>query len=208
MKNATIYIARHGETEFNKLRKMQGQCDSPLTEAGMEQAAALREELKDIHFDAVFSSDLLRAVKTAEILNLEKQLAVTTSELIREKKYGAFEGKTYDEFEDKYKVLWDKYGKLSYKERFTTKIADDIESDEEAVSRYITFLREIAVSHAGKTVLVVSHGGIMKALLLHLGYADPDSMPPGAVQNCGFIKLESDGTDFFVKETQRIILSR
>ncbi len=156
-KLATIYIARHGETEFNRDRKLQGQCDSPLTEQGMQQAELIRKELENIDFDGVFSSE---------------------------------------------------YENLSYKEHFKIKIAPDVESEEEAVSRYITFLREIAVSHLGKKVLVVSHGGIMKSLLFHIDYDTYHTIPPGGVQNCGHIILESDGTDFFVKKAKGVILSR
>ncbi len=207
-KLATIYIVRHGETEFNRDRKLQGQCDSPLTQNGIEQAKLIRKELESIYFDAVFSSDLLRAQKTAEIINLEKKLAITTSHYLRERSYGPLEGKSYEDFGKEYQKLWKEYENLSYKERFKIKIAPDVESEEEAVSRYITFLREIAVSHLGKKVLVVSHGGIMKSLLFHIDYETYHTIPPGGVQNCGHIILESDGTDFFVKKTKGVILSR
>lgn len=202
----TIYIVRHGETEYNRDRKIQGQVDSPLTEAGLEQVCAVRDELKDVHFDAAFSSDLLRAKRTAEIITLEKKLAITTSKQLRERHYGPFEGKSYDDFQIEYKKLWDKFQDLSEEDRFKKKILDNMESEEEAVSRYITFLREVAVSHSGKTVLVGSHGGIMKAFLVHLGLAPYSMMSLGLVQNCGYIKVETDGIDFHIKETKRITI--
>src|SRR5579872_7049036 len=93
----TLYIVRHGETQWNVERRVQGQIDTPLTEHGKEQAKALGNLFKTIHFDAVFSSDLLRAQRTAELITLEKKLAVVTSELLRERSFGSFEGKYLEE---------------------------------------------------------------------------------------------------------------
>lgn len=179
-----------------------------LTENGVSQAENLRKKLKDIRFDAVFSSDLLRAKRTAEIVTLERNLAITTSQFLREKTYGPYEGKHYKEFEAEYAKLWKEYTKLGKSDKFSFKMHEEIESDEEAITRYMQFLREIAVSHAGKTVLVVSHGGVMKVLLIHLGYATYEAMPSGSVGNCGFIKLEADGSEFQVKEIDNIKVVR
>lgn len=204
----TIYIARHGETEMNRSQQMQGQQDSPLTENGVSQAEGLREKLKHIRFDAVFSSDLLRAKRTAEIVSLERKLAITTSQFLREKTYGPYEGKHYKEFESEYARLWNEYKRLGKSDKYRFKMHEQIESDEEAMARYTQFLREIAVSHAGKTVLVVSHGGVMKVLLVHLGFATYEAMPSGSVGNCGYIKLEADGSEFRIKEIDNIKVAR
>lgn len=205
---ATIYIVRHGETELNVQRRLQGQSDSPLTAKGIAQAEALRTELSHVRFDAVFSSDLLRAKRTAEILTLEHDLAVTTHHMLREKSYGHLEGKQYEEFEAKFKSLWDRYHKLEETEKMKFKLSEEMESDDEAVSRYLTYVREIAVSHPGKSVLIVSHGGIMKAVLVKLGVATYAELPSGAVQNCGYFSLRSDGVDFFIDTIRNITISR
>lgn len=200
----TLYITRHGETELNLAQKMQGQLDSPLTPKGIQQAQELAEKLKDIPFDAIFSSDLPRAQRTAEIVKLERKLAVTTSQLIREKTYGEYEGKSYTFLEEGLREMLAQYQHLSDQEKMKFKFGKDLESDEEAMGRVLTFLREIGIAYRGKKVLVVAHGGIMKTLLIHLGYATYRTLGHGAVQNCAYIKLETDGTEFFIKETSGI----
>lgn len=195
---ATVFIVRHGETEWNMKRLIQGQKDSALTELGINQAKELAKELRKIKFDLVFSSDLLRAKKTAEIIVAEHNLAVETTELLRERNFGDFEGKpvqalrAFDEF----------ISTLSHEQMFKYKSSPSVESDEEIATRLIIFLREAAISHPGKKILAVTHGGIMKALLIKLGILSYKKR--AWVANGSYVKLESDGVDFFVKETKRI----
>lgn len=195
----TIYIARHGETEWNVQGLMQGHMDSPLTENGRNQARELAEALRHIHFDAIFSSDLLRAKRTAEIIALEKELAIQTTKALRERNFGTFEGHSLAE----YGKLFESVQKLSWKERINHKPSEDAESIEELLMRYITFLREIAVAYSGKTVLMVSHGGVMRNLLISLGYWESNHKEKFG--NAGYMILESEGVDFFVKEVKGVV---
>ncbi len=192
----TLYIARHGETEWNVKGLMQGHKDSPLTENGQNQAKELAEALRHIHFDAIFSSDLLRAKRTAEIVALEKELAIQTTKALRERNFGKFEGHSLAE----YGKLFESVQKLSWKERLNHKPSEDAESIEELLMRYITFLREIAVAYSGKTILMVSHGGVMRNLLISLAYWESNHKEKFG--NAGYMILESDGVDFFVKEVK------
>ena len=132
----TLYLVRHGETEWNKSGMVMGQSDSPLTETGLEQAKTTARELKDIHFDAIFSSDLHRAKRTAEIIKLERQLAIQTSKALRERTYGSWEGKMGEDYRENFRHLFDKVKQLSEKEAKSFKFADDIESDEQVISRF------------------------------------------------------------------------
>lgn len=200
----TFYIVRHGETEWNLKQLLQGQEDSPLTQKGIQQAEELRKELSSINFDYVFSSDLLRAKRTAQIITLEKKLAIKTSQLLRERSFGKYEGKAWGSYKTELGNLFNDYNKLSDKEKMNFK-NPEIENDNQLISRFVTFLREIALSYPNKTILVVSHGGMMRALLIHLGFATYSNLPPGAIENCSYIKLDSDGTDFFIKETKNIV---
>jgi broad specificity phosphatase PhoE len=199
----TLYIVRHGETDWNVKKIMQGHSDSILTDNGKQQATVLANQLKDIHFEAIYSSDLLRTKKTAEILKLERELVINTTKLLRERYFGRFEGKTFAEFQELQKEYIKKYehetdeGKRKFKYPGT-------ESDEEIISRLLLFLRETAVAYPNKNILVVSHGGVMRALLLHLGFATYDELEEYIIANASYIKLESDGVDFIVKETQGI----
>lgn len=196
----TFYIVRHGQTVWNVEGKLQGQKDSPLTEAGIEQAKKAGELLKQIEFHEAFSSDLLRAKRTAELITLEKKLIIKTSELLRERTYGSYEGKKRKELQH----LLDAFESLNHKEKFKKSFAEGVESDEKLSSRFITFLREVALGYPNKNVLVVCHGGIMRSLLIHLGFGDYKTMPHYTIKNGSIITLLSDGVEFIIKETNGI----
>ena len=196
----TFYIVRHGQTDWNKKHLIQGQTDIPLNEEGKLQVKGLAEEFRSIHFDAVFSSDLTRTRQTAEILALEKKLAVGATHLLRERTFGKLEGKATSELRAVHAELI----KLTDEEIKKFKPYEGYETDEVVIGKTITFLRETAIAYPGKTVLVVSHSANMRALLVHLGYGNYQEVGPGTIKNTAYIKLESDGVDFFVKETKGI----
>jgi len=200
----TLYLVRHGETEWNKKHIVMGQKDSPLTQEGVRQALATAEQFKDIHFDSIFSSDSLRAHRTAEVIKLERQLAIETSKLLRERTYGPFEGKSVEEYKKAVKHLLEQAKHLPEEEKWKFKFGEDIESDEEVVSRFMTQLREIAVAYPNKTVLVVTHGGCIRTFLVRMGYLSREDLPPGSFQNGGYVKVLSDGVDFLLKDVEGI----
>lgn len=190
----TIYLARHGETEWNEKKLIQGHSDIPLNEKGELQSKQLREKLKDIHFEAVFSSDLIRARRTAEIIIIEKKLAVVTTKALRERLFGPFEGKHMDELR---KILGELI--LFSKEKQKKLKFHDLENDEEIMGRFIPFIREVAVAYPDKNVLMVSHGGLIRAFLDRIGFKMPNySEKP--MKNAGYLIIESDGVEFILKE--------
>ena len=128
--NCTIYLVRHGETDWNVKKIIQGHKQSILNKNGKDQAKKLAKHFQNIHIDAIFSSDLLRAKQTAEIVALEKKLAVTTSHLLRERSYGQHEGKLRDHYYNEVKDLLETFKKLSKKEKWNFKITEDMESEE------------------------------------------------------------------------------
>lgn len=198
----TFYIVRHGQTEWNSKRIIQGHKDSPLTELGINQAKDLAEKLKHVQFDEIFSSDLLRAQKTAEIFNAERKLHIQTAELLREKHYGKFEGTSLDDF----LKAFGEWESLSKEKQLNHPLYGQVEDSELAAARFITFLREIALGFPGKTVLIVSHGIIMRNFLVHLGYIKQEEVM--FISNSGYIHVESDGIEFFVKEVAGLEKSR
>lgn len=200
----TFYIVRHGQTEWNVEKRLQGHKDSALTELGISQANQIRMELADIKFDQVFSSDSLRAKRTAEIISLEKKIAVQTTQLIREGSFGKYEGKLVEEYLEELKENLLEIDKLTAEEKFKKRVHEDVESGEEMATRFITFLREIAVGFENQTILIVSHGAIMRMLLVKLGLGTLDEIGPHTVKNCACVVVESDGVDFFIKETKGI----
>lgn len=210
MKNnmTTIYIVRHGQSEYNAdseaggvhIPHRWGEVGGPLSKKGEEQAKKRGEYLKHIYFDAIFSSDLTRAVQTAEIIKLERQLAIQTTKILRER-IVYFEGKTQTENDA---IMKKALKDLDNKAKMAYKPTSEYESPNESAARILTFLREVAVAYRSKTVLLINHGNNMENVLTHLGYATYDELPEGSIENTGYVVLESDGVDFFVKETQGI----
>lgn len=193
-KYCTIYLVRHGETEWNNKKIVQGHSDIPLNQNGIIQSEQLGKKLKKINFAAVFSSDLIRAKRTAEIIILEKKLAVVTTKVLRERLFGRFEGILMNEIR---KILGGFI--LLSKEKQKKFKFNDVENDEQLMNRFIPFIREVAVAFQGKNVLVVSHGGLIRTFLKHIGFKMPKPSEK-TMKNAGYLILESDGVEFFIRE--------
>ena len=199
MKNhhCQIYLVRHGLTDWNEKGFLQGQSNIPLNKDGEKQAfEAAKKHFKKIKFAAIFSSDLVRAKRTAEIIALEKKMAVKTSVLLRERDFGPFEGKHWQEVEKELRMSIKELRILS--DEVAKKLG--IESDEKIMERFLRFLREVAVAYRGKNVLIVTHGSVIRVFLTKLGYLSKEESRQVFIKNLAFIKVLSDGVDFFVKE--------
>jgi broad specificity phosphatase PhoE len=154
---ATILLARHGESDWNRAGRWQGFADRPLTELGRRQAAELAARLRDIPLDAVYSSDLERARTTAEPVAEAQELSVTTLPALREVYVGSWQGLTRAEaqerFPDDFRV-WQNGGTGW----------PDGETYAQMSERAVTSVLEIGARHDGARVLVVSHGGPIRAI--------------------------------------------
>lgn len=203
-KYCRFYVVRHGQTEWNVKGVVQGQSNSPLTQAGIKQAKETGKKLKNIQFAAIFSSDLIRAERTAQIIAVDHQLAVKTNALLREKSFGKFEGIKILELKEKLQNLLNYRDQLSDEARFKYSIHKEIETDESMAARFLVFLRETAVAYPNKNVLVVSHGSIMRTLLVHLGWTSYAKVELVNINNAGYFVMESDGVDFYIKKTEGI----
>lgn len=203
-KYTTFYIVRHGESEGNVNKILQGQMDFPLTKTGEGQAKKRAQELRAIRFDAAFSSDLMRAHRTAEIIALEHKLTVQTTKALRERSFGTYEGMDPKQFTREIQDIFSRWYMLTDAEWMKQKLDDRFESGEEMVSRMLTFLREIAVGYPGKTILSVCHGDLMRNLLVHLGWGTKNELRSHAIENTAYFVLKTDGTDFTIKKTEGI----
>lgn len=201
----TIYIVRHGESETNIL-EARGESfpadlekSSKLTEKGRQQARNLAKKFKNIQFDAIFSSDYLRAQETAKILKLERKIAIAIKEEIREKQFGGWTGSWHlmkNSVYERIKTLPEK-DKMKF-------VFDDVEIEEDVYNRFYTFLTKIAIAYTGKTILVVCHGTIMRTLLWKLGWATYHQLPSGTVKNTAYYIVASNGTYIKLKEVNGI----
>jgi broad specificity phosphatase PhoE len=153
----TILLARHGESDWNHSKRWQGFADRPLTDLGRQQAAELARRLEDTELDAVYSSDLQRARETAEIVAQTKGLTVETTPDLREVDVGSWSGLTRAEAEARYPELYARW--LRGGEGW-----EDGETYEQLGERVIRAVRRIAQAHGGERVLVVAHGGTIRAI--------------------------------------------
>ena len=201
---ATLYIVRHGQSHANVNKIISGHFDSPLTELGEAQAQTLGEKLRDIHFDAVFSSDLVRAKRTAELAQLERKLVVQTTTLLRERSFGSYEGKSHALFDEENKELLEMRKLLSKEEREKVAFGGTGESGTQLIGRLLLFLREVSVAYPGKTILIVTHGGMLQALLVHLGWSTYEGLPMRGIQNTSYIMCACDGVNFILEDTYGI----
>ena len=150
-----IYLTRHGQTNLNKARLMQGLTDEPLNETGLAQARAMREKIGDVHFDAVYASPLNRAVMTGAIIGGVDPSEVITDPRIIEADFGVYEKKKYYLMGPAMTLYW------MLPEIFPA--PKSVETTASLRERSSSFLRELEEKNYG-TVLIACHGGIMRAL--------------------------------------------
>jgi broad specificity phosphatase PhoE len=164
----TMLLARHGETEWNRLGRYQGWADPALNDTGRAQARALAEQLRSTPFAAVYSSDLRRAHETAEIVAAPHHVPVIVEPGLREVNVGAWSGLTRDEVE----------------RRFPRGERPGGETRQEHTARVLAAAERIARAHPDDRILLVSHGGTMRALGVHVSDA-----PFHPIANCGILEL-------------------
>jgi broad specificity phosphatase PhoE len=174
----TLLLVRHGETDWNRDGRWQGQSDTELNAVGRRQSHELAGELDGI--DVVYSSDLARARETAEVIADELGLEVSFDGRLRERGFGAWEGLTTAEIEADFR---DAHRRWRAGEGPG---ADDAEPFDAFAERVASFLAEVLERHPDETVLVVAHGGsirVIHAVASGLDYVrDHRSIP--AVANC------------------------
>jgi broad specificity phosphatase PhoE len=153
----TILLARHGESDWNRTKRWQGFADRPLTELGRRQATELAERLEETELDAVYSSDLQRAKETAEIVARSKRLPVHTVRDLREVDVGSWSGLTRAEAEARYPEAYARW--LQGGEGW-----DDGETYDQLGERVVRAVQRIAKQHDRQRVLIVAHGGTIRAI--------------------------------------------
>ena len=154
-----IWITRHGQTDLNKKKLMQGLSDIPLNEKGISQANDARNMIGDIKFDAVYSSSLKRAVKTASIIGGISEDEVIKDDRIIETDFGKYEATSYYAMGPAMTLYW------ALPEVF--KAPKTVEPIKHMVKRSSDFLKELE-NKEYENVLVVCHGGIIRALCGYL----------------------------------------
>lgn len=154
-----IYLSRHGQTNLNKTHLMQGRSDEPLNETGIAQARTMRKKLLDaepgLHFDAVYSSTLKRAITTASIVGNVPESEIIKDPRIVEADFGKYEKKPYGMLGPFMTLYW------RLPEVFPA--PRTVETIDSMVERSHSFLRDLEKQNY-ENVLVTCHGGILRAM--------------------------------------------
>ena len=185
-----LLLVRHGETDWNRERRFQGHADPPLNEEGREQARELARRLAGEDIAAVYTSDLLRALETAEILATALDAEVVALRELREIDVGNWQGLTWPEIEERHPdgaARWHRDGHGW----------DSGETYEQLGDRIVAALREIASNHPAQRIVVVGHGGTVRATRAFVeGVSVTESRQrSAAIGNCEVFRVVTeDGT--------------
>ena len=174
-----LYVVRHGQTEWNVLKKMQGSADIELNEKGLTQANTTADMLKGLTFDIIFCSPLKRAKKTAEIINSKRGLNVVFDDRLKERNYGEFEGTSKSSFD--YNGFW------AYEKNMNYEKAENVQH---FFKRIYDFLDEIT-SKDYLNVLIVCHAGVEKAIECYFnGLMKDEEIGPFLPDNASILKYK------------------
>jgi 2,3-bisphosphoglycerate-dependent phosphoglycerate mutase len=158
-----VILVRHGETQWNTENRFQGHLDSPLTEGGRSKAIYLANRLKGFHFNAFYSSDLGRAVSTADLIKNIIEMDYISDKLLREVNMGIFSGLTRDTIAKDYPIEW-----KDFRTRSPRYSVPEGESDEQLLKRILGFMGKVKETHAEGQILAVTHGGVIHQLVRHI----------------------------------------
>jgi probable phosphoglycerate mutase len=178
-----LYVARHGETDYNVQKRYSGSTDVPLNAVGEQQAKNIAEKLADIDIDIIISSPLFRALKTAQMINAyHPDTPLVIKNEFAERNVGVFEGLTREEAKNIYPDLW---------ARQCTRQLDDAPTEGETIRqvdiRVAGALAEIRDKYIDKTVLVVCHGFVSRIINRQINGLSFDEMHSFALDNCQVI---------------------
>ncbi len=160
----TVYLIRHGETEWNVTGRWQGHTDVPLNDIGRTQASLLAQHLSTAgaRFDVIYSSDLTRAYQTAWEIGAAVRVPVQLLPPLREIDLGSWSGLTRDEIRSRYPV------EFELLERGQDIPRGGAETLSALRNRVVTAIEALVARHSGETMALVSHGGVIRMMLAHV----------------------------------------
>jgi probable phosphoglycerate mutase len=189
-----VIVIRHGETEWNVAARIQGHGNSPLTAAGLAQAQALARRLALERFDVLIASDLGRTMQTAQAVATLCRRDIVPDARLRERNYGAAEGLTYDEIDRRFPDAFARRGEVD-----PDYAIPGGESRRQFHDRVTAAFESLVREHAGKSVVVVTHGGVLATFYRHvhdIGLSSPHRIP---IANASYNALSHDGEAFAVE---------
>lgn len=194
MERTSITLVRHGETEWNVLRRLQGRQNSELTPYGLEQAELTAEALKNRNFDILYTSDLKRALVTAEIINRYHNLEVKVDSTLSERNFGVMEGLTREVLQDKFPEVYSGY--MARKEDYQIPGGESLIEYTEKVRQS---LQNIIRKYKGKRILIITHGGVLDCIM-RIIFNYPMSAPRSfSIYNASINRISVKDDEWFLE---------
>ncbi len=192
-----LFITRHGETLWNLKKRMQSWSDSPLTDKGLEQAKLLSERLKDIEFDAIYSSSSNRAYLTAEIIKRDRDTFIHKFDSLREMNLGSWQGREYSEIEENDNERWDTFWNAPH-----LYDGDEGENFKDVQERIKKVLEKIVNMHESKNVCIVTHGVTLSVIMAYFDnkhFKDLWKIPLGQQTSLNIIEFKDNKFEIILR---------
>ena len=184
MKKTEIILIRHGETEWNSQKRMQGHSNSDLSSVGQAQIQALGQWMKNVPFDLIYSSDSPRAKQTAEAITQFSGHELQFDQRLREKNLGVFEGLTSEEARERHPEVF-----RLFKTAGSKYVIDEGESTQQLQDRALEIVNEIRIKHPEERVLLVTHGGFIRVVMKHSLGLSLETPTRFLIRNTGVFRL-------------------
>lgn len=182
----TVLLIRHGQTDWNIAGRWQGHIDIPLNETGVHQSKLLAKRLATWPIEAIYTSDLKRAIQTADQIGIELGIRPIKDRAFRERNGGSFQGLTGQELKNNYGEEWRRVRQDGW-------APPNGESNKEVSTRMVSAFQKVVQSHLGSTIAIVSHGGALKLLISHiLGLPAGQPAPIRIGENTGLSIIETN----------------
>jgi probable phosphoglycerate mutase len=159
----TLLVIRHGETVWNREKRLQGHGDSPLTDTGLRQVRALGKRMQAIHFDELIASNLERTQETASIIAEYTGHSIQSDYRLRERNYGILEGLPLNDIKHQYPEIYD-----SLNGNNPNFVIPEGESHKHHYQRNVDFFEEYIEKKEGTTAALVVHGGVLDSLFRYI----------------------------------------
>lgn len=181
-----LYIMRHGLTDWNEKRKLQGKTDIPLNEAGIKMAQEAAIACRDVHFDICYCSPLCRALETANILLKDRNIPIVTDERLMEMSFGIYEG-----CENSFQIPNCPINVAFLEPENYHDIPEGAESFEQLFARTKEFLQQVVYPQLkrGKDILIVGHGAMNTSIVCQIRNIPIDQFWSVGIEQCRLVKL-------------------
>lgn len=182
-----LYIMRHGKTDWNAKKKIQGGTDIPLNDEGRAMAEAARKEYKDVPIDICYCSPLIRAKETADIFLKDRNIPIIYDDRLKEMGFGIYEG-----IENSFSIPGCPVNEFFYHPEKYTEPVEGGESLDNLFGRTGAFLDEVVYPQLaeGKNILIIGHGAMNSAIVCRIKFSgDRSRFWEEGIPNCKLIQL-------------------